>query len=421
MKLSKNRHHSAAVLLFLLVGCCMMTDSQGEIPTIDYDAATGTVVNAKKIDASCDGQLAAALVRAKDLASTTRKELDEELAKHKSALETLVELQKDLAQTNTKLIEERGVMIELKNTINESLEVEKNRSKEELEGLKKQAQNDFEALKGEKDDIIASLKEESALALESATEMADKKYQGIRTEKDEIISSLEAKLKMSSEELEATMRFELEKANEDKETKVAAITADRDATVAGLTESMEMAKKDAAEILQKTQENAAAKLAAVEADRDTQLATLTQTMEDAAKESVKLLESSNVETKAFLSEQLETTKRQAEIAAAAYQEQLSMGKKNMQNFQEYTKKMMEEKAAVEQSLEDINAVRIVLRACNQFFSNRIMPCTLEKVRRNYVLKFSLTLSKIIFFSFVCFCNRKLLIGDFFTLKDPIAI
>lgn len=368
MKLSQNRQ----VLLFLLVGCCavglasgkknllsqlgnMMTDSQGEVPTIDYDAATGTVVNAQKIDASCDGQLAAALVRAKELASTTRKELDEELAKHKSALETLVELQKDLAQTNTKLVEERGVVIELKDTINESLQVEKNRSKEELEALKNQAQNNLEALRGEKDDIIASLKEGSALALESTTESADMKFQGLKTEKDEIISSLEAKLKMSSEELEATMRMELEKAKEDKETKVAAITADRDATVAELTESTEKAKRDAAEILQKTQEDAAAKLAAVEADRDTQLATLTQTMGDAAKEAVELLESTNGEAKLFLSEQLETTKRQAEIAAAAYQEQLSMGKKNMQNFQEYTNKMMEEKADVEQSLEDINA------------------------------------------------------------------
>jgi ABC-type transporter Mla subunit MlaD len=170
------------------------------------------------------------------------------------------------------------------------------------------------------------------------------------------------------------MRMELEKAKEDKETKVAEITADRDATVAELTQSMKKAANDAAEVLQKTQEEAATKLAAVEADRDTQLATLKQTTEEAAKEAAELLQTTNDEANDFLSKQLETTKRQAEIAATAYEEQLSMSNKNIKNFQEYAEKMMEEKEAVEQSLEDINAVRIAILTCGLlFFESCFVP------------------------------------------------
>lgn len=380
----------------------IMADNMGSAD----DAATGTVQNAAAKQAStCDGQLASALVKANDLISVTQKALDEELAKHKAALETIVDLQKDLAKTNTKLVEARDALGVLKDTMTESLETEKNRSKEELEALKDQTGKTLEALRDEKDDmiamlkqelaelkdtvtksldteknrskeelealkdqtkktletlrdekdeIIAALKEKSASTMESIKDSEAKKFQDLKTTKDEMISSLEAKLKMSSEELEATMRLELDKAKHDKEKEVAEIAANRDAIVAELTQRMEKAAEDAAGILdktqkmvKKTQETYRKKLETTEANRDTLVATLRQSMEEAAKEADELLQTTKDEADALLSKQLETAKQQSE-------KWLSEKNKNIETLEEHTEKMMEKKAAIEQSLEEAN-------------------------------------------------------------------
>jgi hypothetical protein len=421
--LIKQRNASAAMLLLMLVGCIALgvdgkknllqkVMSDGDAPTVDYDAATGTVTNDLfKVGASCDGQLASALVKAKEIASNTQKELDGELAKHKASLETIVDLQKDLAQTNTKLVEERDALSKLKETLTESLEMEKSRSKEELEAQKAQAQKELVSLRGEKDDIIASLKEEWAQALEAAKESADKKFQDLKTEKDEMISALEAKLKMSSRELQSTMSMELEKAKEDKEKIVAEITADRDATVAKLTTSMQIAASDAAELLLKTQEEATMKLAAVEADRDAQLATLTQNMEEAAKESAELLQTTKNEAKATLLKQKEAAKRQGQKMATEYEKRLSQKNENIKNLQESIEKLTEEKATIERVLEEANSVRIV-SSFGTLFSYALL-CISTIQSRFY--------STNVFLSAGCPCNRKFLIGDFYTLRELIAI
>lgn len=388
MKLSHHRHHRYSIgsfLVLLLVSCCViglasgknllsqlgdiMTDGGGGgggdkiKKTVDYDAATGTVQDiAAKKDSTCDGQLASALVKSNDLATTTQKERDNALTNHKAALETIAALEQHLAQMGSDLVEERDAVSTLKGERANAVLAEKDRALKELE-----------ALRGEKDGIIASSKEESTRALESVKDNSQKDLQALKEEKDEMISSLEAKLTMSNEELEATMRLELEKAKNDKETTLAAITADRDTTVAELTKTMLQAAEDAAEVLRTTkeeaelklataadvlrmtEEEAKPKLAAVEADRDTRLAELTQRMEQAAEDAAEVLRTTKDEAKAFMLEQVAVVKEQSAQAKTENDERLTEKNKKIKNLQEYTENMLEKKAAVERSLEEGNS------------------------------------------------------------------
>lgn len=370
------RRSLGAVLFFALVGCSsiglasagkkgllgqlgdMMSDGKAKGSSdeqhFDIDAATGTVQDSNKAS-TCDGQLASALVKANDLQAAAETARDEAHARHNSAIETIGGLEKDLAGTKANLAREADAHGQLKGKMTESLDAEKKRSLEELQAQKDQAQKDFEALRDEKDGLIASLKAESAGALESTKELASKEFQDLKTSKDEIIASLEAKLKMSSEELEATMRMELEKAKKDKESELTRIAADRDSAVASLTEKMEQAAADAAEVLQNTRDEATKQIAALEADRDAKLATLTQTMERAAREAADLLRTTKDEAKAFLMRQVGALKEQAEQARISYDERLAEQNQKIKNLQEYTEKMMEKKATVERSLNEANS------------------------------------------------------------------
>mmetsp|Transcript_4523 Transcript_4523/g.11663 ORF Transcript_4523/g.11663 Transcript_4523/m.11663 type:complete len:656 (-) Transcript_4523:902-2869(-) len=360
---------SVAILCFMLVGSSMVELASGKNILSGIrdtfksegshdDAATGTVQvdkTDKQQQSSCDGQLAAALVQANDLASSTQKELDQEMTKHKAALETIVDLQQDLRDTSTKLGEEREALSQLKDEMTDALDTEEKRRKEELEALGNQATKDLEAVRGEKDGVISSLKEESAALLESVKNTAQKDLDDLKTEKDGMISSLEAQLKMSADELEATMLAELEKARLDKATKVAAITADRDNTVARLTESMDNAAKDAAEILQKTKEEAKMTLTVVEEDRDVRLAALTEEMEAAAREAAELLRTTKEEADAVLSKQIETSKLEAGDTAAKYEGKLSEKNDDIKALQENAEKMAAKLEALERYVEEANA------------------------------------------------------------------
>jgi len=344
----------------------MMGDSMGgDSASIDYDAATGTVQDAgSKFQSTCDGQLASALVTSNDLASHTQKRLDDELAKHKESLESIVDLQKNLVKTSTELTAERNALNQLNNRMTESLQAETARSKEEIDALRVRAQKDLDALRGEKDKTIALLKEESAGALESLKTSTKKDYDELKAEKDENIALLEGKLKMSSEELEEQMRLELKKAKENQETKVAEITSDRDAILAELTDRITKVTEDAAEVLKKTQEEAKAKLDAVETDRDTQLEALTKKMEEAAEDAKELLQTTKDEAKSFLLTQVETAKEENEKATTQYEAQLLETDKNIQHLKEFTEKILEKKAAVEKSLKEANAELLHWRELN---------------------------------------------------------
>ena len=388
MKSSQHQRNSfahrnlAAVLCFVLVGSSMVGLASGKNILTGIrdslksdgshdDAATGTVQASasEKFDSSCDGQLAAALVQANDLASSTQKELDEEMTKHRAALETIVGLQKDLRDTSTKLGEERDALSQMKDTMTETLETEKSRSKAKLDALEEQAEKDLEALRDVKDGIISSLKEESAATLESAKTTAKKAFEDLKIEKDEKISSLEDQLKMTADELEATMMDELKKARLDKENQVAAITADRDDTVAKLTQTMEDSAKDAAEVLQKTEEEAKTRLMAVEKDRDARLATLKAEMEEAAREAEELLRITKEEADAVLSKQIDTAKQKADDAAAEYEGKISEMNADIKALQENAEKMVVKLAAIERTLEEANAVR-TLSDCDLTCSKR---------------------------------------------------
>lgn len=362
------RHPSLAaslcLVLFLVLGLAsgksilsqlggLMSDNSVSKGNVHDDAATGTVQDLEsKQAASCDGQLAVALVQANDLAASARKEKDEASAKYGEALATIAGLQQDLAHTKSNLEKEIVVLTKIKDTTDQIIQKEKDRAAQELEGTKTKAQQEYEALRDEKDAIFKALEEESVSALGSLREQANEEFQVLKKEADESISSLQAKLRMSNEELEATMRSELEKSKLDKETQIANLTADRDDTVAKLTESMETSAREAAEVLQKTQEEAAATIASLQADRDSKVAALTQEIETAAQKAAEVLQTTKDEAKAFLKQQLEAKKDESDQAKLVNEERLSEKNQNIQKLQEYTEQMLEKKAGIERSLEE---------------------------------------------------------------------
>lgn len=320
----------------------LMTDSGASNGSFVDDAATGTVQNVDaRQAASCDGQLATALVQANDLASTARKEKDEASMQHGRALAKIAGLEQDLVHTKNYLEKDIAELTKVKDNMSQIIQGERDLSAAELEETKTKAQD-------EKDAILKTLEEESAKTLQ----LAQKEYQTLKEEKDEIISSLEAKLRMSNEELEGTMRSELEKAKVDKETKIAALTADRDDTVAKLEEVIDAAAREAAEILLKTQEEAAATIASLQADRDAKVAALKQEMEATSQKAAEVLQTTKDEAKAFLKQQLEAKKIESEQVKRANEEQLSEKNGKIQKLQEYTEQMLEKKATIERSLEE---------------------------------------------------------------------
>eukprot|EP00537_Pseudo-nitzschia_pungens_P005914 CAMPEP_0172357802 /NCGR_PEP_ID=MMETSP1060-20121228/2131_1 /TAXON_ID=37318 /ORGANISM="Pseudo-nitzschia pungens, Strain cf. cingulata" /LENGTH=703 /DNA_ID=CAMNT_0013078645 /DNA_START=91 /DNA_END=2202 /DNA_ORIENTATION=+ len=345
----------------------LMSDSSGSKSVLVDDAATGTVQDLEaKQAASCDGQLAVALVQANDLAAAARQERDEALTKHGDSLATIAALEKDLEHTKKNLGKETAKLNRIRDTRDQIIQEEKDRAAKELEETKAKAQQDFEALRDEKDAILKAAEEEAANILQSTKESAAKEYQSLensaaqefkslKDEKDQAIASLEAKLRMSNEELEATMRSELEKAKRDKETEVAAITADRDNTVSKLTESMEAAAKEAAEILRKTQEEARATIESLEVDRDAKIAGLTQKMEAAAQTAAQVLQTTKDEAKAFLKARLAAKKEESDKATLANEERLAEKNEKIQKLQQYMEQMLEKKATVEESLKEANA------------------------------------------------------------------
>lgn len=361
-----NRHPSAAsslylvLLLLLALGPAsgkktilkqlsgLMTDSGGNGSVVD-DAATGTVQNvAGKQAASCDGQLATALVQANDLAAAARKEKDEASLQHGRALAKIAGLEQDLVHTKNYLEKDIAELTEVKNNMDQIIQGEKDLFTKELEETKTKAQEEYEALRDEKDASLKALEEESTKKLQSAK----KEYQTLNEEKDQVVLSLEAKLRMSSEELETTMRAELERAKLDKETAVAALTADRDDIVAKLEEIIDTAAREAAKILQKTQEEAAATIASLQADRDAKVAAVTQEMESNSQKAAEVLQRTKDEAKAFLKQQLEAKNLESEQVKRLNEEQHSEKNGKIQKMQEYTEQMLKKKAAIERSLEE---------------------------------------------------------------------
>jgi len=316
---------------------------------VDIDAATGTVqdIVAKK-EATCDGQLASALVQANDLVTVVKNERDEVLADHKSALEKIAHLDKVLTQVDINLIKEQDVRGALEIEMAGALKVEKERSMKELDELT-----------DEKDGIITSLKEESVRALDQVIEKSQEEIRLLEKGKNEIINVLEGKLKMSVEELESTLSSELEKAQNDKETQIAAIEADRDAKFTKLTVEM----NDAVNHLKKDRETKVAELTAtsknavenLEHDRDTKVTELTETMQHAAEEAAEVLRTTKDEAKAYLLKQATTIKDELAQAKVECDERLTEKNKKIKNLQEYTENMLGKKSSVERSLTEANS------------------------------------------------------------------
>lgn len=317
-----------------------LLEEKGSSGNVDYDAATGTVLqdSAAKKEATCDGQLASALVQANDDVTVMKKERDETLADHKLALEKIAHLEKVLIQSESNLIEERDARGAIEIEIARALKVEKDRSMKELT-----------LLKDEKDGIISSLKEESVRVLEQIKEKSQTDFLVLKEGKDEII-----------EELESTLSSELEKAKKEKVTMIASLEADRDATVSKVITEM----KDEIEHLKQDRDTKVAELTAamkvsvenVEQDRDTKVTELTQTVQQAAEAAGEVLRTTKDEAKTYLLKQVTIIKDEYAQAKVEFDEHLTEKNKKIKNLQEYTEKMLGKKSSAEQALYDAKSV-----------------------------------------------------------------
>ena len=263
------------------IGNTIMTDPSNadDVHLEDYDAATGTVRDKAPRDNSCDGQLTRDLIRTTERLSKTQKSLEEESSKHKSALETIVELQMSLAKTNTDFVNEKEAKLELQASMDSTIETAVLQTKKDMEELKTKSKDDLEALRKEKDTLIAELNEESTFVLESLRATAHKEFQQLKTEKDEMIAALESKLKMSTDQLQETMKLELEKAKKDKENLVSELSAEKQATVERMTLAMDKASTEASEKLEKATKETEAAVASLQAERAKQVESLQALME----------------------------------------------------------------------------------------------------------------------------------------------
>jgi DNA repair exonuclease SbcCD ATPase subunit len=338
-----------------------LLEEKGSSGDVDIDAATGTVQDtAAKKEATCDGQLASALVQANDEVTVMKKERDETLADRKLALEKINHLEKALTQSESNLIEERDARGAIEIEIATALKVEKDRSINELT-----------LLKDEKDDIISSLKEESVQVLDQVTKKSQTELHTLKKGKDEIIK-----------ELESTLSSELEKAKKEKETMIVSLEADRDATVSKviteIKDEIEHLKQDrdtkvveltaamkvAVENVEQdrdtkvTELTAAMKVAVenVEQDRDTKVTELTQTIHQAAEAAAEVLRTTKNEAKTYLLKQVTTIKDDLAQAKVEYDELLTEKNKKIKNLQEYTEKMLVKKSSAEQALYDAKLV-----------------------------------------------------------------
>jgi len=381
---------------------------------VDIDAATGTVQdNAAKIGATCDGQLASALVQANDLVTIVKEERDEVVADYKSALVKIAHLDKVLTQVDRNLIKEQDVRGALEIEMAGALKVEKERSMKEL----------------------GELKEESIRVLDEVNEKSQEELRLLEEGKNLIITSLEEKLKMSIEELDLTVNS----LKKDRETKLAEMTAtskdavenlehDHDTKVAKLTETIQHAAKEAAEVLHTTKDEAKAyllkqatsskdelvqakvqcderlteknekiknlqadqdakftklraemndavnslkkdretKLAEMtvtskdavenlEHDHDTKVAELTETMQHATEDAAEVLRTTKDEAKAYLLKQATSSKDELAQAKVQCDERLTEKNKKIKNLQDYTENMLVNKLSFERSLTEANS------------------------------------------------------------------
>ncbi|KAL3936090.1 MAG: hypothetical protein SGARI_002710 [Bacillariaceae sp.] len=239
---------------------------------VDLDAATGTVPHMETAEekaakqkaqemATCDGQMAAAMVQANERQVTAEKERDVAVKEHSAAVDKIVDIQTLLRQMEKQVAESATTLKETKE-----------QAKETLEATQAKALKDQNVLK-----------EEKASALKQEKERHGEEMAALKEDKDEIIDTLQKKLKMNTQELQRTLQEELEKARTDRDTKLAELQNKMDAAVAEL-----------------------------ENDRDTQVARLKQQMDAAITDSTTMLQTTKDEAKTYMVTQVNAVK--AELA-----------------------------------------------------------------------------------------------------------
>jgi hypothetical protein len=290
------------------------------------DAATGTVPRiltpeekaskqAAQEAATCDGQMAIALVKANEKQAEAEQERDVALRERTAALQKVESVQSLLVQLESKLEAER--------TAHKA-------DNEESARIVKEAQENARREQ-------ALLMEEKATALRLEKEKHRQQLETLKEEKDEIIVALQDKLKMTSAELQRKLQEELEKARTYSDNKLAALQSKMESAVTDL-----------------------------ENERDTRVATLKRQMELAAEEAARVLQTTKDEAKEYMLQQVNAVKNELAQSRAQHQDTMNEKNKKIKNLEEYTKKMMEKKSNVERDLDAAIEVRSL------FFLRRIV-------------------------------------------------
>lgn len=320
------------------------SSSSGAVDRADVhiDAATGTVSHmvsaeekAREAAAqSCDGQMAAALVRANQLATIAEEERDVAVTENAAAAKMIHKLEETIVQLETALAEEKTArerdvrdaaksMQESKESAAQALQETKDRAERVLTETQETLKQEMEALTEEKSNLLKMQKE-----------LAKAEMELLRTEKDDMIASLETKLKMTSDDLQSKLQEELDKVRADRDTKLTDLKAKTEAAVASI-------EKDRATKLADLQDKLDRSMEALE-------------MHEA--EAARLLKTTKEEAKTYMLNQVSAVKDELVLTKKEHEKTLDAKNEKIRNLEEYTKKVMEKKSNIEQSLESSMSV-----------------------------------------------------------------
>jgi hypothetical protein len=320
---------------------------------VHYDAATGTVphmvspeVKARESAAqTCDGQMAASLVRANNLATIAEQERDSAIAKHSAAVDAVANLEDTIVQLKAALQKEKLAHEQEVQSAGQLLHETKVGASQSLLDAKDLARTVLDESQQAARREIADLKAEHSRMLTIRKDAAEAELDSLRIEKDDIIASLHTKLTMTSDELQLKLQEEVDKVRADRDSKLASLKAKMEAAVADLEQDRDMKIAD----LRNKMDRA---VAALERDRDTKVSALESKMEDAAVQAARILQTTKEEAKAYVLSQVSAVTDDLVQTKMENESLLKARNEKIKNLEDYAKKMMEQKSDVDHALHE---------------------------------------------------------------------
>jgi hypothetical protein len=324
---------------------------------VHIDAATGTVPHLVSAGAraresasqTCDGQMAAALVRANQLATVAEQERDSAIARHAADAGAVAALEGTVAQLKAALEAEKLAHEQDVQTAAQLLDVTKEAASQTLQETKEEARRVLVESQEESRRAMADLKTQHTSLLKMRKEEAEAELESLRTEKDDIIASLQTKLKMTSDDLQRKLQEELEKARADRDSTLADLKAKMEAAIAEVENDRDSKLADLVDKMDSA-------IAALEKDRDAKIAALEVKMQDAATEASRVLQTTKEEAKAYMLRQVSAVTDELVQTKLEHEKSLSSKNEKIKNLEDYTKKMMEKKSDIEHSLLEAMSV-----------------------------------------------------------------